>query len=571
MKIVVAMNAFKGSLTAQEATSLVASGLSHGYREATVIEMPLADGGDGTAGVLTAALGGTMIPVTVTGPYGSPVVAEVGLADLGKTAIIESAKASGLALVPEAQRDVRKAQSRGVGELMLWAAERGCNRIIVGIGGTAMNDGGIGAVQAAGGIALDGKGCQVVSGLAGLFEVSSVALGAISEKFKGIEVIAACDVANPMTGPDGATNVYGPQKGLSPDEVISVDRQMAAYAGILARDLGRDPSLVRGSGAGGGLGAALWAFFGARVESGAEIIMEEIGFGAEIDDADLVVTGEGMVDFQTAKGKVPYAVARAASAKGVHTVVIGGGLGESIVDGYPPEFSALFSSTLRPMHVSEAIAKARDNLRFSAEQIGRLVRASSLCYPVSTDESAGGVVIRRMDDEASSCNLAHAGASGPEGATAAGIGQKTAIRGPSDGSEKADNWQAGRLEVLMIQDRYGFWCLPKGHMDPGETPEQAAVREMHEETGIRARIRQDLGVTRYRFPGESGPVQKTVRFYLMEPIDGELKPQAGEVLDAKWVNVQGIGGLKTYNDTRMLIERAAAIYDRLRKTTRDPA
>ena len=179
MKIVVAMNAFKGSLTAQEATSLVASGLRHGYREATVIEMPLADGGDGTVGVLTAALGGTMIPVTVTGPYGSPVVAEVGLADLGKTAIIESAKASGLALVPEAQRDVRKAQSRGVGELMLWAAERGCSRIIVGIGGTAMNDGGIGAVQAAGGIALDGKGCQVVSGLAGLFEVSSVALGAI--------------------------------------------------------------------------------------------------------------------------------------------------------------------------------------------------------------------------------------------------------------------------------------------------------------------------------------------------------------------------------------------------------
>ena len=265
MKIVVAMNAFKGSLTSQEATSLVAAGFKEGFREADVARMPMADGGDGTAGVLTAALGGQTVTVEVTGPYGGKVAAEVGVVNFGKTVIIESAKASGLALVPPDRRDIRKAQSRGVGELMLWAAEQGAKRIIVGIGGTAMNDGGIGAIQAAGGLVLDRDGVQVGPGLAGLSSVARVGLGAIAERFRGIEVVAACDVNNPMTGPDGSTAVYGPQKGLRDDEVVVVDRCMGEYAKIIGRDLGRDPSDVVGAGAGGSLGGALWEIGRAHV------------------------------------------------------------------------------------------------------------------------------------------------------------------------------------------------------------------------------------------------------------------------------------------------------------------
>lgn len=522
MKIVVAMNAFKGSLTSREATSHVAAGFKEGYREADVVQMPVADGGDGTLDVLVDALGGHTVTVPATGPNGDPISAEVGILDFGKTAVIESAKVCGLALVPPEKRDIRTARSTGVGELMLWAAQQGVKRIIVGIGGTAMNDGGIGAIQAAGGLVLDRDERQVAPGLAGLASVASVSLGSLPEYFRGIEVIAACDVVNPMTGPDGSTAVYGPQKGLKPEEVLEVDRWMGNYARIIARDLGRDPAVVAGSGAGGSLGGALWSFFGAKIVSGAELVMEETGLLEEMAGADLVITGEGRVDFQTAKGKVPYAVARAAAERGVPVLVIGGGLGEDVVHGYPAEFSALFSSMLRPESVSEAMGKAGENLRFCAEQIGRLARVFALSYPVCTDEAAGGIVVRPA---------------------------------PGDGSLDA-------VEVLLIFDRYGFVAPPKGHIDPGETREQAAVREVFEETGIRASILRDIGSIRYRHPGRDGggPVQKTVYYYLMEATGGVLTPQAGETLDVRWVKVRDLPKLKTYSATGALIERALEAY-----------
>jgi len=527
MKIVVAMNAFKGSLTSTEATLQVANGFKEGYREADVVQMPMADGGDGTLAVLTKALGGRTVDVPATGPYGDPVLAQVGILDFGKTAVIESANVSGLALVPPEKRDIRKARSTGVGELMAWAAEQGVKRIIVGIGGTAMNDGGIGAIQAAGGLVLDEDGKQVEPGLAGLASVASVSLGSIPERFKDIQVVAACDVVNPMTGPDGSTAVYGPQKGLLPEEVLEVDRHMSNYARIIARDLGRDPAGVAGAGAGGSLGGALWSFFGAQIQSGAQLVMEETGLLEEMDGADLVITGEGRVDFQTAKGKVPYAVARAAAERGVPAIVIGGGLGEDVVQGYPPEFSALFSSMLRPESVSEAMSRAGDNLRFCAEQIGKLARIFALSYPTCTDEAAGGIVVRTAGDRS-----------------------------------------LDSLEVLLIFDRYGFAAPPKGHIDPGETREQAAVREVFEETGIRASILKDIGCTRYRHPGRDGggPVQKTVHYFLMEATGGVLTPQPGETLGARWVKVSDLPKLKTYSSTCALIERAVEAYAEVQLT-----
>jgi len=516
MRILVAMNAFKGSLSAREASSIVAGGLRKGFREAKVIEMPLADGGDGTVQVLCGGPAGEIAEVEVTGPLGKPVKAEVGLLDGGKTAVIESAQACGLALLVDGQRDVRRAQSTGVGELMLWAVRRGARRLVVGIGGTAMNDGGIGAVQAAGGKVLDADGRQVGPGITGLLDVSSVSRGSIPEDFKGVEVIAITDVRNPLVGPHGATRVYGPQKGLASDEIEEVDEAMRRYAAILGRDLGQDPSDLPGAGAGGGLAAAMAAFFGARFESGSCFVMKETGFFEELGCADLVVTGEGSIDSQTVQGKVPFAVAEAAYWMGVPVIALGGGLARDVLSGYPPEFAALFSTTLRPEGLSEAMASARENLFFAAEQIGKAGRVFASSRARRQDFAVGGIVVRES-----------------------GSG----------------------LEVLLIEDRWGMVAPPKGHMEPGETPEEAATREVYEETGIRVAVAGDVGEVKYRFFAQDGEVvEKAVRYFLMTPVGGEPRPQEGETQRVMWVSARDLPGMRCYRDTLAIVRRGLKVF-----------
>ena len=519
MKVVVAMNAFKGSLSAVEATSAVAEGFRRGYREAEVVESPMSDGGDGFVDVITQALGGRFESHVVTGPCGDPVEARIGIVDFGQTAIIESASASGLALVPPEGRNGAAAHSKGVGELLLRAASLGVKRVVVGIGGTAMNDGGIGAVQAAGGLVLDSRGMQVETGLRGLSQVGRVGAGTIPETFRGIEIIAACDVRNPLFGEDGATRVYGPQKGLRPEEVSEADAGMRRYASILGRDLGKNPMDLPMMGAGGGLAAGLWAFFGARLVNGAKFVMEETGLLDSLAGADLVITGEGRIDSQTAKGKVPAAVARAASERGIPAVAIAGALARDVLEDYPFDFSALFSAVPRPATLEQAMAEARENLVFTAEQVGRLARACAMFFPAETEECAGGVVVR------------------------------------GSGAER---------EILVIADRYGFVALPKGHREPGETSEEAALREVSEETGIKVEIMCSVGDTTYAFPGRDGrPVRKTVHYFLMRPAGGDLRAQPGEILEAMWVRPQDLSKMKTYRDTRLVIERALGSLDEL--------
>jgi glycerate kinase len=514
------MNAFKGSLSSREASSLVAEGFRSGFREARVVEIPQADGGDGTVEVLVHALRGEIAEVDVSGPMGKTVRARLGLLDGGKTAVIESAQASGLALVEPAERDVRRASSSGVGELLLWAARRGVRRIIVGVGGTAMNDGGIGAVQAAGGRVEDSEGRQVEPGTVGLARAVRVSPGSIPRDFARIEITAITDVVNPLLGPDGATRVYGPQKGLSPAEVDAVDAAMGRFARVLARDLGRDPSEVPRAGAGGGLSAALWAFFGARLESGSQFIMRETGLLREMYDADLVVTGEGAVDFQTAKGKVPFAVAEAAYSAGVPVIVLGGGLSEDVLEGYPPEFAAVFSVTPRPMAVAEAMAGARANLRFAAEQIARMGRLFAMARIDSRDTAAGGVVVRETGNG---------------------------------------------LEVLFINDAYGMVGLPKGHPEAGENLLEAAVREVCEETGIETAVLGDLGAVRHRYSDPDGRViEKTVHYFLMKPVGGQLTPQEGETRGVMWVKEQDICTLKAYRNTFAVVARGLSRYRTLK-------
>jgi len=519
-KTVVAMNAFKGSMSAVQASSLVAEGFSRGFWEAQVVTSPMADGGDGTLEVLVTSCGGYVETVTVTGPYGQEVRAPLGFIDGGATAIVESASCSGLALPYSGKRDVRIAQSRGVGELMVAAAKKGVKRIIVGIGGTAMNDGGLGAALAAGGQALDASGNPVAAGVYGLRDVSRVSRGEIPRIFAGIDIVAISDVKNPLVGQNGATAVFGPQKGLQPDEIPLVDSYMANYAEILGRDLGRNPADVPMAGAGGGLAAGLWAFFGAELRDGAAFIADVLNLPKVIEGASLVITGEGRVDAQTTMGKVPYAVASLAMEAGVPVVVIGGALGEEVVQGFPPEFSALFDCALRPMTVSQAVMEGPKNLSFVSEQIARLARACAVWRVTQRDLAVGGIAVRR-------------------------------------------NPNTTDREVLLIVDRFGMVAPPKGHPEEGESLEQAAQREVREETGLSVVPRGPIGSVRYRFPNPEGATEKVVHYFLMEVVGGEITPQDGETLQVSWVNERDLAGLKTYKDTHAIVKKALDAFERV--------
>ncbi len=511
MKILVAMNTFKGCLSSCEATGLVARGFQRGFPEAKVVERPLGDGGTHTIGALAQVHDGKMHYVDVTGPLGGLVSAGVFVCQEGKTAVIESASACGLALVPEGQRDVILARSTGVGELMRWALRQGVSKIIVGVGDTGVNDGGVGAVVAAGARVHDKEGRPVPPGILGLEAASSVGFGTILRDFAGVEVIVLADVTNPFSGPEGATFVYGPQKGLAEKTLPQVDGAMDAYGSLLSSDLGRDPRSRTMTGAGGGLAGGLWAFFGARLESGSAFVMRETGLEREIQGADLVITGEGQVDGQTLRGKIPYEVAKTAARWGVPCLVIGGGLADSLLHSVPQEFTALFSSALRPSSVGEAVSNGRVWLPFLAEQLGKAGRAFALSFPGQQEITAGGVMISRG---------------------------------------------SGGRQVLFILDRFGKMALPKGHPEPGETLEQAALREVREETGINARIVGDAGDMRYRFFKEGKVIEKRVQFYFMEALGGSPRPQPGETAGVVWVDESKLETLDTYGGVLPFVRRA---------------
>ena len=513
----VAMNAFKGSLSAFQACTLVARGFKQGFPEASITEIPLADGGDGTVDVLVAAKAGEFGYVKVTGPYGKPVEAKIGLL-LGDTVVIESAACSGLALTEDGERKVFEATSLGVGQLMIWAARQGAKRILVGVGGTATNDGGLGMVTAAGGKALDALDRPVVSGINGLKQVFRIHPGHIPRYFKGVEVIAICDVKNLLTGPRGATKVYGPQKGVCASRLDEVDSYMENYAGVLARDLGRDPRQVEGAGAGGGLAAALWAFFGAKLVPGAPFILEETGFLDQIAGVDLIVTGEGRVDFQTEQGKVPHAVAEAGLKHGVPTLVLGGSLDGSVLRKQPKGFCCVFDCITGPGTLEDAIGNTKMSLPFKAKQIASLVRSVSLLNPLRRELCSGGVVIRR--------NL-------------------------------------GKTQILMIEDRFGFMALPKGHVDSGESLEQAALREVEEETGVLCRIIAPIGRHSYGFFHEDGhPVKKTVQYFVMSQRGGEIRPQPGETTKVTWIDKECVPFLNIYANIKGIIDSSLTVYDK---------
>ena len=321
MKIVVAPDKFKGSLPATQVAAAIAAGLHAGRPGAEVVTIPVADGGEGTVDAAVAA-GFERVPVTAAGPAGDPVRASY--ARRGEVAVVELGGVCGLARLPGGRPAPLTASSFGAGEVLRAALEAGARRIVLGVGGSASTDGGAGLLQALGARVLDTSGEPVRPGGAGLREVAALDLTGLHRALYPADIILAADVDNPLTGPDGAAEVYGPQKGASPAEVAALDAGLRRWAAVVAAAVGRDWSRTPGAGAAGGVGFAALAVLGATRRPGIELVLDLAGFETALDGADLVITGEGSLDAQSLAGKTPVGVARAAARRGIAVVAVAG-------------------------------------------------------------------------------------------------------------------------------------------------------------------------------------------------------------------------------------------------------
>jgi glycerate kinase len=369
VKIVAAPNAFKGCLTAREAAAAMANGLRRAVPGAEIVEVPVADGGDGLVAVVHDALGGTLSNVAVTGPLGEKV--EAAICRVGDLVAIEMALASGLALVPRERRDALAATTIGTGELIRHALDLGAKHLVIGIGGSATTDGGSGMAHALGARFLDEKGEPLSPSGAALQKIRGIDLSGLDARLAGIVVDVACDVDNPLHGPRGAAHIFGPQKGADAHQVRFLDDGLKNLAAIIERDLGVDVAGRPGAGAAGGLGAGLVAFLGATLKPGAELVLEIVGLDRALEGADLVVTGEGAVDEQTASGKAPAVVASRAKAAGVACFAVGGRRAESLAALHAAGIDAIFSLCPGPMSLDEAMARAPELLSASTEEAFR--------------------------------------------------------------------------------------------------------------------------------------------------------------------------------------------------------
>lgn len=356
MKIVIAPDSFKESMTALEAAQSIEKGMKAVFPDAEYQLLPMADGGEGTVQSLVDATGGTIRERSVTGPLGETVQAFFGILGNGKTAIIEMAAASGLHLVEPAKRNPLLTTSRGTGELIRAALDEGVSHIIVGIGGSATNDGGVGMMQALGGRFLDEKGEEIGPGGGALSAIKSIDLSLLDPRLDSVKLEVACDVTNPLTGPTGASAIFGPQKGATPDVVMTLDENLAHLASITVG--GSEVAGIAGTGAAGGLGFALLAFLKAELNRGIDIVLKAVNFSDKVKDASLVITGEGRIDGQTIYGKTPIGVAKSAKVYEIPVIGIAGSLTRDSSVVYEHGIDALFSIVPRIIELNEAFSQA---------------------------------------------------------------------------------------------------------------------------------------------------------------------------------------------------------------------
>ena len=372
-KFVFASDSLKGTLTSSEAARLLEQAARHHFPDCECVRVPMADGGDGTVEALVEACGGELRRARVSGPLGNPVDAAYGMLPGGR-AVIEMAAASGLPLLARGERNPLLASTYGTGELICAALDDGARDVTLAIGGSATNDGGMGCMRALGARFLDAGGYELAGRGADLVLVESIDLAGFDPRVSSVEFRLMCDVDNPLVGPDGASVVYGPQKGATPEVVARLDAGMANYARVLAQTFGRSFD-VPGAGAAGGLGAGAMAFLGARAESGIARVLELVGFSGILEGASLCVTGEGHADAQTARGKVVAGVAAACASARVPCVAVVGGMSSDATD--LPGLSAVVPAAIDAMSIEETLARAPELYELAAERLFSLLALGS--------------------------------------------------------------------------------------------------------------------------------------------------------------------------------------------------
>ena len=375
MKVVVAIDSLKGSLSSIEAGEAIKSGVLKVMPEAEVCVRPLADGGEGTVEALALGMGGKLETVEVTGPLGKKVNCVYGILEESKTAIMEMSGAAGITLVPDAERNPLHTTTYGVGEVIKDAISKGCRHFIVGIGGSATNDGGIGMLQALGYGMLDKDGKQVPFGAKGLKEIETITDDFVIPELKECTFRVACDVTNTLCGELGCSAVFGPQKGADPTMIIQMDKWLAYYAKLTSEKYEKANAKQAGTGAAGGLGFAFLAYTNAVLESGIKIILEETKLEEYVKDADIVVTGEGRLDGQTVFGKAPIGVAKIAKKFDKPVIAFSGAVTEDAVACNEHGIDAFFPILRRIQTLQEAMepSNARDNIEATVEQVFRLM------------------------------------------------------------------------------------------------------------------------------------------------------------------------------------------------------
>lgn len=378
MNIIIAPDSFKESLSSFEVAKAFESGFKEVIPEANFTKIPIADGGEGTVKALVMATGGQIISTNVIGPLGNEVESFYGVCGDGKTVVIEMAASSGLDLVPKEFRNPLVTTSFGTGQLIKTALDEGFRKFIIGIGGSATNDAGAGMLQALGVKLLDNNGEEIGYGGGSLAKLSTIDLSEIDSRINESTIDVACDVTNPLTGPTGASAVFGPQKGASPQMVEVLDKCLKHFANKVLSDLNKDFENDNGAGAAGGMGYALKGFLNAKLLPGVEIVIEQTNLRELVKDANLVITGEGRIDGQSIFGKAPVGIAKVAKENGVPVIAIAGSLGSDAKVVREHGINAVFSIVNGPCTLEDALENAQENVKSTARNIAEVIRLSNI-------------------------------------------------------------------------------------------------------------------------------------------------------------------------------------------------
>ena len=373
MKFILAPDSFKESMTAKEACISMENGIRKVFKDATCIHVPMADGGEGTVDALIESTNGNLHEVEVTAPLGNKVKAKFGILGDGKTAVIEMAEASGIHLVKLEDRNPLLTTTFGTGELIKYALDMNIERIIIGLGGSATNDGGVGMLQALGASFKDSDGKEIAFGGGVLKDLCTIDLSGFDKRIYDVKIEVACDVKNPLTGENGASFVFGAQKGGNKETLEELDSNLKHYAEVVKRDMGKEIDKVEGAGAAGGLGAALIGFCNGKLESGIDLVIKYSDLEDKVRKADFVFTGEGSRDFQPKFGKTPIGVAKIAKKYNIPVIAFGGRIGEGIDELYSLGIDSVIGITPGVISLDEALSKGKDNLEISAENVVRIL------------------------------------------------------------------------------------------------------------------------------------------------------------------------------------------------------